>query len=459
VLSRGRKEGVRENLRLQLLVIVFAILASTIGFGATASAATPSSQGANAVASTPSTAAAETAEGPAFGMSLPALVNESASQQAATLAALYGTGLRWVRIDANWGYWESSPGVFNWAAMDQTVSLIRAQGMSIDFIIDGVPAWAASVPSDVTLATDNVLPASASQFGGWAQAVATRYGSGGPTSYEIWNEENLGVLPAPNPAIYTADLQAAYNAITAVQPNEEVVTGGLAPAADGTDSIAPVEFLQDIYADGGAGYFNAVADHPYSYPALPNTVESWSGFSQMSATSPSIRSVMVANGDASKQIWITEVGAPSAGPNGVGLTNQATEITQVVDDAESTSWIGALFVYTYQDSATNPDYFGLVNADGSPKPAWAALAAAIGAPPACSIASQTTVTLGQPCDVDVSGTDPAPAVAAPAVAAPAAATPEVATPLLLPLAASLLGGIWLGFRKRRRDRHEEVAAS
>ena len=79
----------------------------------------------------------------------------------------------------------------------------------------------------------------------------------------------------------------------------------------------------------------------------------------MDQTSPSIRSVMEANGDGGKQIWITEVGAPSAGPDGVGTAAQAQEITQVVQLAKSTPGIGEVFFYTYQDSAINPDYFGL----------------------------------------------------------------------------------------------------
>jgi exo-beta-1,3-glucanase (GH17 family) len=86
---------------------------------------------------------------------------------------------------------------------------------------------------------------------------------------------------------------------------------------------------------------------------------------------------MAANGDSAKQIWITEIGAPSAGPYGVGTAAQAEEVTQAVAGAKSSSWIGAEFFYTYEDVATNPDYFGLLNADGSAKPAWTALAAAL----------------------------------------------------------------------------------
>jgi hypothetical protein len=48
---------------------------------------------------------------------------------------------------------------------------------------------------------------------------------------------------------------------------------------------------------------------------------------------------------------------------------------------KASKWIGALYIYTYEDSGsdatTDEDWFGLLSADGSPKPAWSAVAAAI----------------------------------------------------------------------------------
>jgi hypothetical protein len=99
-------------------------------------------------------------------------------------------------------------------------------------------------------------PASASAYGTFAGQVAARYGPMGVNTYEIWNEENNQAFwyPAPNPSLYTAMLKDAYAAIKAVQPGATVISGGLAPAADdGAGDIAPIEFLQDMYADGARG--------------------------------------------------------------------------------------------------------------------------------------------------------------------------------------------------------------
>ena len=58
---------------------------------------------------------------------------------------------------------------------------------------------------------------------------------------------------------------------------------------------------------------------------------------------------MTSNGDSAKQIWITEEGAPSEGPDGVGQAAEASALTQAIADARSTSWIGALYMYSWQD--------------------------------------------------------------------------------------------------------------
>ncbi len=300
----------------------------------------------------------------------------SASQQATEMANLHNIGLQWVRIDASWNTIQAAgPSSFDWSGLDQAVKSIIAVGMKPELIIDYTPEWARRPGATGTQFGE---PASASAYAAFAGEVAARYTTMGVSAYEIWNEPNIPNFwyPAPNPSLYTAMLRDSYAAIKAVAPNAKVITGGLAPTSNNGVNIAPINFLQDMYADGAQGSFDAVGYHAYSSQALPNTYESWSGWSQMNQTSPSIRSVMTSNGDSAKQIWITEVGAPSAGPRGVGTTAQAEEVTQAVRNAQNTPWIGKLFLYTYQDSA-GTGYFGLLNADGSPKLAWSALAAAL----------------------------------------------------------------------------------
>jgi hypothetical protein len=316
------------------------------------------------------------------GIAEPDLIGETAAVQASNLAGMKAIGITSIRLDANWD-WVQYGGAktFDWAQLDQVVKSVRAAGMSVDLIIDGCPPWAAKAG---TSGDDSPAPASATQYATWAADVAARYGPLGVASFEIWNEPNNVSFwqPGANAAAYTADLVAAYAAIKKVDPAAYVVSGGLAPETTGGGSINAVTFLQQMYADGAKGSFNAVGYHPYSYPALPNTYEAWSGWSQMSATTSSIRSVMTSNGDSAKQVWITEVGAPTGGPDGVTQAAQATELTQAITDANTTSWIGAIYLYSWEDEgtsqSTDENFFGLVTTTGAHKLSYSAVQAAIG---------------------------------------------------------------------------------
>ena len=91
---------------------------------------------------------------------------------------------------------------------------------------------------------------------------------------------------------------------------------------------------------------------------------------------------MAANGNAGDPLWLTEVGAPTDGPDGVGTAARPKTSRRRSPMRRRRAWIAALYIYTYEDSgtdtSTDEDWFGLLNADGSAKPAWSAVAAAIG---------------------------------------------------------------------------------
>jgi hypothetical protein len=282
------------------------------------------------------------------------------------------TGVTSVRVDADWGSGQpSGPDSYDWAPLDQVITSIRQVGLSADLIIDGCPPWAA-----VSGAQGNsyAQPASSAAFANWAAAVAKRYGGEGAKYFEIWNEPNNPDFwaPKPDPAAYTADLKAAYSAIKAVNPSAIVLSGGLAPELDSSTSYAPLTFLQDMYADGAQGSFDGVGFHPYSYPVDPDTDIPESAWSQMSLTSPSIRSIMAANGDSAKKIWITEFGAPTSGMSAnVSDADQSDELTQAISQVKGLSWVGSFYIYTWED--TPNEGFGILTTDGAHKPAYNAV--------------------------------------------------------------------------------------
>jgi hypothetical protein len=321
---------------------------------------------------------------PRFGISDPYFVGESVAVQASQLAAMKTVAITSLRLDADWDDVQyGGPGTFDWTQLDQAVNSVRAAGMSVDLIIDGCPPWAALAD---TRGDPSPTPASPALYATWAADVAARYAPKGVSTFEIWNEPNNAVFwsPKANPSAYTADLVAAYSAIKAVDRSAFVISGGLAPEPTDGANMSAIDFLKAMYADGAKGSFDALGYHPYSFPALPNTYKSWSAWSQMAQTSPSIRSVMASNGDKGKQIWITEFGAPTGGQGGVGKAGQGTALTQAIADAKATNWIGALYIYDWQDRGTNQgsrasqDWFGLLTAAGSQKPAYGEVTRAIG---------------------------------------------------------------------------------
>ena len=217
------------------------------------------------------------------------------------------------------------------------------------------------------------------------------------SAWEIWNEpNNEGFwMPAPDPTAYTQLLKATYPAIKDTDPSAIVLSGSLGPSDGQPSSIAPVTYLSGMYSAGAHGYFDVLGYHPYSYPDLPLTVTP--GAPGHDGRLPvSIRSVMAANGDTNKQIWITEYGAPT---NGSGPTEttadyglvgsnshvndqlQADMLKQSTQQYESIPWLGNYFWYSYKDLGSNPsdtgDHFGLLTYSGNQKPAYSAFEQAI----------------------------------------------------------------------------------
>jgi len=234
-------------------------------------------------------------------------------------------------------------------------------------------------------AEDTCAPTDPAQFAAFAKTAAARY-AGRVAAWEIWNEQNTDSFfrPGPDVAGYTALLRAAYPAIKAADPNATVLTGGVAPAATRVDgaTISPTDFLQGIYDHGGAGFFDAVGWHPYCYPAAPGT-DPGTAWNQMSTSAVNARAIMAAHGDGAKQIWATEFGAHTD-PAGAGYLTEAQQSDHLVRGINlwrSYSWAGPMVLYQLRDRGTDTsdreNFFGLQRADGTEKPAYQAVAAAI----------------------------------------------------------------------------------
>jgi hypothetical protein len=302
--------------------------------------------------------------------------------------SLQELGVTWVRWDIDWSMIQpDNSGSYDWSDTDRVASTATRYGINSLAIIDYAPKWAANPSCNFSPST-NCAPASPQVFGNFAETVAARY-KGEISYFEIWNEPNYTTFwePKPNVKSYAEDLKEAYEQIKIANPQAVILSGGLAATDDDADgSLSPATFTKELYSLGANKYFDAIALHPYTYPATPNFLASWSAWQQMAK----VRQIMVNGGDSSKKIWITEYGAPTGGPGTVHKVNQLTFTygsdymsedaqSQMLTEAASyykqnTNWMGAFFWYTLRDdgssTSTPENFFGLLRYSGSQKPAF-----------------------------------------------------------------------------------------
>lgn len=361
--------------------------ASTTNASSTASATintTTATTSITNLATTTSTTSAQSTQNYGYGFSVGVtLLGLTTSQLNAEFADMANLGVGWVRMDFDWSLIQpNNATTYDWSSYDNVIAAANAHGIKVLGIVAYTPAWARSLGCN----SEDCPPASDSQFATFAAASVTRYAPQGVHDWEVWNEPNNAFFwePVANAQDYTELLEATYPAIKKADPSAFVISGGLAPEPTDGLNIAPVDFLNQMYVYGAEPYFDAVGFHPYSYPALPSDTDSWNAWFQMFGTSPSIRSIMVANGDSNKQIWMTEYGAPTNGPssdNPVSEAVQAQMITQAISLKQSYPWAGPLFIYSYKDLGTSAitieNFFGVLRYDGSQKPAYTALKQAL----------------------------------------------------------------------------------
>lgn len=325
-----------------------------------------------------------------FGMSLgDTLVSLDTSALNNELNTISRLGVKWIRIDMSWADVQPlNSSQYDWTQLDRVVSAAKAHNLKILGVIAYTPPWASPKSCN---GNPKCAPANPIQFAAFAAKIASRYTTQGADTWEIWNEPNLEAFwqPAPSPLAYTHLLQASYAAIKQAEPQSEIISGGLGDLDNNSSSFTQQAFLKGMYADGAKPYFNALGFHPYSFPALPDYVALWSGWSMMNDIPDSIRSIMAANGDSKKQIWITEYGAATNGPGAlaseanfnfskspdhVSEDLQAEMLTESAQKYLSYPWLGGYFWYSYQDlgtnSSSNENFFGLLRYNGSPKPAY-----------------------------------------------------------------------------------------
>jgi polysaccharide biosynthesis protein PslG len=222
-------------------------------------------------------------------------------------------GFGWLKQQIAWRDVSNARGGYDWYRTDWVVKLAEERGLKLLIRLDRQPAWSQANP------VPNGPPDNIQDFADFCSALAARY-PGRIAAYEVWNEPNLarewGEQP-PDPAGYVALLKACYLAIKSADPQAIVISAGMAPTGTDDTAIAMPDdkFFQGIYDAGGAPYFDMLGVHAPGYmnppERSPDDTEAdpalqvrWITFRHVE----DIRALMVVNGDADKQIAITEMG-------------------------------------------------------------------------------------------------------------------------------------------------------
>src|SRR5205807_1381872 len=310
-------------------------------------------------------------------------------------ARLAAAGVRLIRFDMLWSQVERRRGGFDFSALDARVSAAQAAGLEVLAILDyGNPLYSSrgAVASTTPLAggvppfgvgqADFYPPDDPADFGRYAGAVAAHF-RGQVLAYEIWNEENEGWRfwpPHEDAAAYAALLRAAHKAVKAADPGATVLFGGVFfPAVPpGLPGTAGDTFLDQGYAaDPQLGSsFDAVAYHPYPYPFTSPEYDAPVRGSVPHA-GDAMAAVLARHGNAGRPLWITELGWPTQSGYGVSPQKQAEYLVRGAA-LSAAAGLRAFTWYTYGDTADPTGHnqeaaFGLLDAQGRPKPAYTAL--------------------------------------------------------------------------------------
>jgi hypothetical protein len=207
-------------------------------------------------------------------------------------------------------------------------------------------------------------------FGDFVYELVNRY-KGRIKYYQLWNEPNIypewGAYPI-SPEDYTRLLKVGATRAREANPNAVIIAGALASTIELAPDAAPpgnalndLIYLQRMYDAGAAPYFDIMAMQAYGL---------WSGPTDrrmhprvMNFGRPQfIRDLMVKNGDATKPIWISEMGwntVPEDAPDqrfGRVTPEQQARYTGLAYERAQTEWPWAGVVNTWYFKRATDDW-------------------------------------------------------------------------------------------------------
>lgn len=278
-----------------------------------------------------------------------------------TLSQMSQLGLRWIRQPFPWAEIEAVPGQFDWAAWDQVVEAANTYHLKLIAVLDTTPVWAR--PSDTSPLTP---PTEFADFGGFARAVAERYGDR-LDHYQIWDEPNLSAHWGDrnvDPATYARLLREGAVNIRAADATAVVLAAALAPTVEtGPLNLNEPAFLANLYAASAEPWFDVVAAQPYGFEQEPGTPPD--NQSLNFARIELLRQTMVAHNDWETPVWATAfgwsapsqpwLGQPSPWPSVAPDQQAAYTVKAIRRGRANWPWLGPVFFATWDAEALPAD--------------------------------------------------------------------------------------------------------
>jgi hypothetical protein len=295
-------------------------------------------------------------------------VHAPGGDRLARLDTVVEAGIGWIRIDLVWAFVERSPGDFDWQHYDALVAAAESRGLQVLAILAYTPQWATDGPE---LAG---VPRNPEHWRRFVERAVARY-RGRIDAWEVWNEPNLPHFWAGTRRQYLdLILKPAAAAIHAGDPVARVAGPGLAHL----ESRDWYYWLLDVLLEAG-DELDVVTHHLYDRDGHEDVTEKLDGSTPFAndpdfwpAVSPSVREVLKEAGARDKTFWLTETGWESSE---TGEAGQAEEYVGLlghwIGGARRRDWVEKIFFYELEDGSGFT--WGILEEDGTPKPAWDAL--------------------------------------------------------------------------------------
>ncbi|MFN8500810.1 hypothetical protein [Kouleothrix sp.] len=305
-------------------------------------------------------------------------------------------GFGWIRQQIHWKDLEGPRGRYAWGELDAVVNAVHAAGFKLLLSVVRAPSF--------YTAGGNGMPKDPRPLGNFLAALTKHY-AGKVQAIEVWNEQNLAVENGGRVALsdaghYVELLKEAYTRVKAVDPGVYVLAGP--PSSTGVTkasvAIDDMSYYKAMYSYNGGmirDYFDAQAVHPGGsanppdtmWPGNPSKAKGWTDHPTFYFRHvEDVRALMEQYGLADHQIWITEFGwaTRNSSPgfefgNQVSFGQQAEYVVGAMRRSkELYPWVGAMFLWNlnfalFKPRAHEQASFGILNADGSPRPAFLAI--------------------------------------------------------------------------------------